>query len=156
VANWTHTYRNEQIPGPNAAGVITAHRPGRQIADAITELQDLSVVDCELDLAGPISGSAFVEDNRLRLSLTVNPDDPDGGGGSPEPGPEGPPGPKGPAGPQGPQGPSGAFSGSGTVVIGVRYVTASREFQYQTGTLTATGITAGGWVTFLTLQEFTC
>jgi hypothetical protein len=59
-------------------------------------------------------------------------------------------------GPKGDKGDPGAFSGSGTVVIGVRYVESTRQFQYQTGTLTATGITAGGWVTFLTLAELTC
>jgi hypothetical protein len=154
MANFVHNYRKEMIPGPSPAGVITAHTPGRKIADAITELQELVVVDVVVQGDGIEDVGSDIVDNTLRLRLRV--DLPEGSGEPGPEGPEGPPGPQGPAGPQGPQGPSGAFSGTGTVVIGVRYVTSTRQFQYQTGTLTATGITAGSWVTFLTLAEYTC
>ena len=148
---WIHTYRPEQVP---PQGVITQTTPGRMIAKAVTEIQERAVVDVDVTLGANLTGSLEIVDNTLvgSLNAVVNEADLP----TPEPGPEGPPGPQGPAGPQGPQGPPGAFSGSGQVVIGVRYVTASREFQFQRGTLTATGITPGGWVTFLTLQEFSC
>jgi hypothetical protein len=69
MTDWTHTYRQEQIPGANPAGVINAHRPGRQIADAITELQERAITDATLDAQGGLTGSVEVEDGTLILSL---------------------------------------------------------------------------------------
>jgi len=76
MANWAHTYRNEQIPGPNAAGVITAHRPGRQIADAITELQDRVVTDIDVQGDGIEDTGSSIVDNTLLLRLRVDTPDP--------------------------------------------------------------------------------
>jgi len=69
MTDWTYKYRQEQIPGANPAGVINAHRPGRQIADAITELQERAITDATLDAQGGLTGSVEVEDGTLILSL---------------------------------------------------------------------------------------
>jgi hypothetical protein len=77
MANWTHRYRQEQIPPAGAiGGVITAHRPGRQIADAITELQDRVVTDIEVQGDGIEDTGSSIVDNTLRLRLRVDAPDP--------------------------------------------------------------------------------
>jgi hypothetical protein len=168
MANFTHTYREEQIPGAVESGVITQHSPGRLIAKAITELQDLVVTDVEVSGSGGITATGSIADNTLDLNISIDlaaaledadvlpeslvgPQGPQG-----EPGPAGPAGPQGPSGSQGPQGPPGAFSGSGSVVIGLRYNNGTRALEFQRGTLTATGITPGNWFVFLQLEEFSC
>jgi hypothetical protein len=73
MANWTHRYRNEQIPPAGAiGGVITAHRPGRQIADAITELQDRVITDIDVQGDGIEDTGSSIVDNTLRLRLRVD------------------------------------------------------------------------------------
>jgi len=64
--NWLHPYREEQIP---PQGTITRDNPGKRIAKAITELQDLVVTDGELELGEGLTGSIRVEDNTITISL---------------------------------------------------------------------------------------
>jgi hypothetical protein len=73
MADFTYTYREEQIPGASEAGVITTHTPGKLIARAITELQELAVTDVDLDLSGGITDEGTsIEDNTLNLRLSVD------------------------------------------------------------------------------------
>jgi hypothetical protein len=168
MAIWAHLYKKEAIPGANESGVITAHTPGRLIANAITELQERVVTDVEISGSGGIAATGSISDNTLDLDISIDlasaledadiglegPQGPQGEQGPP--GPAGPQGPQGPSGSQGPQGPPGAFSGSGSVVIGLRYNNGTRALEFQRGTLTASGITPGNWFAFLELEEFSC
>lgn len=82
---WTHTYRPDRIL---PQGTITGGRPGQNIAEAITEIQDRAITDVDLALDGSINGEAVIEGNQLTLRLAVaypNPPDdesPNGSGGS--------------------------------------------------------------------------
>ena len=70
---WTRTYRPEQIPPQGSTGgVITAHRPGRFISEAITELQDLVVTDVAVEGEGIEDTGSDVVDNTLTLRLRVD------------------------------------------------------------------------------------
>jgi hypothetical protein len=170
VANFTYTYREEQIPGASESGVITAHTPGRKIANAITELQERVVTDVSVSGSGGISASGSVSDNVLTLSVGIDlsaalldadiglegPQGPQG-----EQGPPGPAGPRGPQGPQGPQGIAGVTSGSLVVVTDIRYNASTRSMERRQGNITVSSIgvltiSDLGWSAFLTLQEFSC
>jgi hypothetical protein len=72
MADFTNRYTEEGIPGAIASGVITSHTPGRKIAKAITELQELVVVDIDADVSSPLedNGSA-IEENTLLLKLKI-------------------------------------------------------------------------------------
>jgi hypothetical protein len=167
MANFTHTYREEQIPGPIESGVITAHTPGRKIANAITELQERVVTDVSVSGSGGISVSGSVSDNVLTLSVGIDLSaallDADIGLEGPE-GPEGPQGPQGAQGPQGPQGPQGTpgmTSGSVIVVTDIRYNASTRSMERRQGNITVSSngvltISDLGWSPFLTLQQFSC
>jgi hypothetical protein len=71
MADFTHTYREEQIPGASQSGVITAHTPGRLIAKAVTELQERVVVDVNVEGTGVEDAGSDVTDNTLNLRLRV-------------------------------------------------------------------------------------
>jgi hypothetical protein len=187
MANWTHTYREQQIPGASESGVITSHTPGKKIAQAITEIQEKAVTKVGVNASGGITATASVNDNEISLQIGIdlarelaNADvgeliqgatgatGPAGSTGPRGPsgavGPRGPQGPQGPRGLQGPQGPPGqtpTLSGSGQIITGFRYEASIRALQYQSASLSlsSTGnltITPGNWITFLTLQEFSC
>jgi hypothetical protein len=72
MANFTHTYREEQIPGASQSGVITAHTPGRLIAKAVTELQERVVTDVNVEGKGVEDAGSDVTDNILNLRLRVD------------------------------------------------------------------------------------
>lgn len=73
MANWTHTYREESIPGPVASGVITSHMPGKKLASAITELQEKVISEIgDVSLEG-IRGRFRIENNALSIYLEVIP-----------------------------------------------------------------------------------
>jgi hypothetical protein len=72
MADFTHTYREEQIPGASEAGVITTHTPGRLIAKAVTELQERVVVDVNVDGSGVEDAGSDITDNTLNLRLRVD------------------------------------------------------------------------------------
>jgi hypothetical protein len=72
MADFTHTYREEQIPGASEAGVITAHSPGKLIAKAITELQERVVVDVNVEGTGVEDAGSDITDNTLNLRLRVD------------------------------------------------------------------------------------
>jgi hypothetical protein len=73
MANWTHTYREQAIPGPSPSGLITEHRPGQKLAKAVTEIQERVVVDVEADLEGIEDTGTVVENNTLKVRLRTEP-----------------------------------------------------------------------------------
>jgi hypothetical protein len=83
MASWTHTYREEAIPGASESGVITAHTPGRLIAKAVTELQERVVTDVNVEGEGGITATASISDNTLNLTLGAEIPDPLPEGGEP-------------------------------------------------------------------------
>jgi hypothetical protein len=67
--DWVHTYREQQVP---PGGTITRDTPGKKIAKAITEIQELALTNADLKLGDGLDGKAEIENNRLliRLNLT--------------------------------------------------------------------------------------
>jgi hypothetical protein len=165
VANWTHTYREQEIPGASESGVITSHTPGKKIAQAITEIHEKAITRATITGTGGITVSPpSVINNALSFEIGIDLVNADIQG---PPGPEGPQGPQGPEGlqgppgPQGPQGIPGVVSGTITVVTDVRYNTSTRSMERRQGNITVSSngvltISDLGWSAFLTLQEFSC
>ena len=67
---WTHTYREGEVP---PGGTITGTRPGHRIAQAITEVQDRTVNDVELQTTDGIEGSAQIINNKLIIQIGQQP-----------------------------------------------------------------------------------
>jgi hypothetical protein len=133
MADWTYSYRKEQIPGPVAGGVITIHTPGKMIANAITELQERVITDVQVTAGDQTS--ARIEANTLYLEIAAS----DVTGSATTSG----------------------YTGSISQVTGVRYSESDSAFQVQTTTMTYTNgvlasVTVGEWTNILVLEEFTC
>jgi len=69
---WSHTYREEAIPGAVGSGVINEHRPGQKLAKAITELQEKVIADIGTVNLVNATGTIEIVDNKLNVSINVN------------------------------------------------------------------------------------
>jgi hypothetical protein len=70
---WSHTYNENEIPGPNPSGTITEHSPGKKIAKAITELEEKVIAGIGQVTLTDIDGTIEIVNNKLVITLSTIP-----------------------------------------------------------------------------------